>query len=1136
MTSASEPYPGLRPFRKDEHAFFFGRYEHIAALYRLLDRGRLLAILGGSGSGKSSLILAGLLPLLEAEKRSDSTPRWTIVSLRPGAHPIRRLAAALLTAAASEAESIQRTIAGLRHTSAGLGTEINRLLPGDNDVLILVDQFEELFRFADAGDTDGREGHAVAVARLSRDDESRRFIELLLTATTFSARRIRIVITMRSDFLGDCARYRGLAEAVSGNQYLAPWLDRDQQREAIVGPLLRGAGRLDDDVFELTDTPVNAWSDLIEPQLVEQLLNDAGDEPDQLPVMQHALRRCWREADGERMTLHNYRELGGWGVILSNHADNVMQRCGSERAAAVERMFRALIECDGTGRATRRPCTIAQLSKETGSPEADIRAIVAEFSSTDCSFLAPPTPPPDELVDIGHEALIRQWRKIAHPARGWLQEEARDGMLWQLLVFQAQTHAQNAEEVLSAAVTEQRLPWFKQRNEHWASRYGDQWPLVAKLMSASNRARIMARRKKSALKAVAVACLVVLLMMLVVTQVGHREQAEAQAVAIGLQLEFPDGTVKEGDKKALLELAKDTDDDARLAFITQVSKSPELAGRLARNASMVTRALVGVDPDKREQVIDYVFGPKANVPQDGTTLYARALFGAELAAPQAGEIILEALRSSTNPQALRRLAQGIAALPHQLTEKYAEAAVEPFVVAIQSSSAASDFKILAEGLALLPVEKLSAAQAKTVVDAFSEATRDTANPDDLALLGYGIAALAPQLPQAEAERALQSTGTAMQLCENSVGLKGLSQGLAKLYVESEPAAMSPATAVTPFLTTMRETRDMRTLKRFTQGLAALPAGLELSAAEAQQLPQLLRDTLPMPPRSSDLKYFAEALATLPIDLTAEQAAFALNPILAAMAETTDPYPLKRLAEGAAALAAYLTEAQAAQTVTHVVDTLEDKGKDFYGLEPLGAGLAALTAKLNKAQAEQAIEPILAVIEETPDPHAIGLLAIGLAKLDIDFSEVQTERALQPMFAAMQPAVDANVLRLLHEGLAALAPRLNAAQSKQAVQPVLAAMWETSDSVTLARLAAGLTALSSHLDGAQAVQPLLDAVKMPWTAGVPSEVLVQAIWDRLQRVDGDAEEQSSVNLWEVSAQAKRQFGSEIDLTRPPDKPV
>ena len=1132
MTSASEPYPGLRPFRKDEHSFFFGRYDHIAALYRLLDRGRLLAILGGSGSGKSSLILAGLLPLLDAEKRSDATPRWTIVSLRPGAHPIRRLAAALLASSANEEESVQRTIAGLRHTSAGLGTEINRLLPGDNDVLILVDQFEELFRFTDAGDKDDGDDHASAVARLSRDDESRRFIELLLTAAKFSARRIRIVITMRSDFLGDCARYRGLAEAVSGNQYLAPWLDRDQQREAIVGPLMRGAGRLDADVFELTDAPVSAWSDLIEPQLVEQLLNDAGDEPDQLPVMQHALRRCWREAAGERMTLQGYRELGGWGVILSNHADNVMQRCGAARAATVERMFRALIECDGTGRATRRPRTIAQLSKETSAAEADIRAIVAEFSSADCSFLAPPTPPPDELIDIGHEALIRQWRKIAHPAQGWLQEEARDGMQWQLLVFQAQTYAQNAEDLLSPAVTEQRLPWFKQRNEHWASRYGDQWPLVDKLMSASNRARISARRKKSALKAGLFACVVGLLMTLVVTQQAHREEAEAQAVAIGLQLEFPDGAVKEGDRKALLELANDTDGDARLAFITQVSKSPELAGRLARNASMVTRALVGVDPDKRKQVIDYVFGSKANVPQNGTTLYARALLGAELAAPQAGEIILEAMRNGTNPWALRRLAQGFAALPDDLTEAYATAAVEPFIAAIKASTDASEFKILAEGLALLPVEKLDPAQAETVVDTFSQATGATVNPNDLALLGYAMAALAPKLPHAAAERAMQSTGAAMETCENSVGLKGLAQGLAKLSVESEAGAMTAA--VTPFLTTMRETRDMRTLKRFAQGLATLSAEPGLSAAQSQELPRLLFDTLPQPPRSNDLKYLAEALVTLPVDLTAEQAAAALKPILAAMAETTDPYPLQRLAQGAAALAAYLTEAQAAQAVTRIVDALEDKGGDFYGLEPLGAGLAALTAALNKAQAEQAIEPILAAMEDTTDPHALGLLAIGLAELGIDFSEAQTERAPQPMLVAMQPDLDAHVIGLLREGLATLAPRLNEAQSGQAVQPVLAAMWETSEAATLSRLGAGLTTLTSKQKGAQAVQPLIDAIKIPWVAGESDKILLKALQKRLQpRTDVG---QAKPDLWEVIARTQQQFGGTVDVTKPPAKAV
>ena len=307
------------------------------------------------------------------------------------------------------------------------------------------------------------------MVRLARDDESRRFVEGLLTATTLAAPRIRVILTMRSDFLGDCARYRGLAEAVSANQYLTPRLDRDQQTEAIVGPLLRHAGRLPPDVVELTDLRAESWSDLIEPQLVEQLKNDAGDDPDQLPVLQHALLRCWQEASGGRLTLDLYRSLGGWGVVLSNHADQVMASLGDRYAGTVERIFRALTERDRAGRAIRRPRTIAQLEAEAGDEEKDIRAAIGRFSAPDCSFLVPPTPP-DELVDIGHEALIRQWGKIADPGTGWLQKEFRDGLIWQSLLVQAEAHEHNPRDVLSPTATEERRRWFEEHNQSWAER------------------------------------------------------------------------------------------------------------------------------------------------------------------------------------------------------------------------------------------------------------------------------------------------------------------------------------------------------------------------------------------------------------------------------------------------------------------------------------------------------------------------------------------------------------------------------------------------------------------------------------------------------------------------------------------
>lgn len=1095
MTNAGEPYPGLRPFRKDEHSFFFGRFEHTAALYRLLDRGRLLAILGGSGSGKSSLVLAGLLPLLEKEKRSDGTPRWTMVMLRPGSQPMRRLAAALLESAASAEESIQRVIAGLRHTSRGLVTEIERLLPTGREVLIPVDQFEELFRYAQADSIDGIDSRDPAVAKLSRDDEARRFVDLLLTAAASSRRRIRIVITMRSEFLGDCARYRGLAEAVSANQYLAPWLNREQQAEAIVGPLLRGAGRLAPDVFELTSTNTKDWSDLIEPQLVEQLLNDAGNQPDQLPVLQHALRRCWQEAAGSRLTLQRYRDLGGWGVILSNHADQVMQRCGAGRGTTVERIFRALIQRDGIGRAIRRPCTIAQLVAETGEREAHIRAVVTQFSAADCSFIAPPTAP-DELIDIGHEALIRQWRKIASSSNGWLQEESRDGLIWRLLLFRAQGHEKNPEDVLSVADIEERQPWFEQHNERWAERYGGRWQLVDKLMRASNRARHTGRRKKIAVRATILAFSVGILMAWIQINDANRDAARALAVSIGLQLEFPDGAVESGDMKALLELARDEDGDMRLAFIKEVSLSPDFAGRLARNVAVVTRALVGVDQARRQELITFLFDAEPEPAQDGNSSrnssYARALLGAELAAADAVERILTALQEATDPNELKSLGEGLAAVSVTLSGEQALQAVKPMLDVMLEATSSNELKILRQGLAALPVD-ITGEQAPQLVEPILELMHNTTDPRSLARLGEGLAALPVNLNE---EQVLQ--------------------------------------AIKPVLVAILSNTDAYALKRLAEGLAGLP--VELAGEQVVQAAEQILDVMQETTDPRSLGRLAEGLAALPVDLTEDMARPAIDPILAAMLKTKDPYALKRLGEGLAALPVEFTDEQAQQAVVPILAALRGS-TDAYALARLGEVLAALAPKLTEEHALPAIKPVLSAMRGTVDPDALWSLGACLAALGSNLTEAQALQGVDSILDIMQEVAgqqptDTNILGSLGIGLASLAAQLTEGQALQATKPILAAMQENTELDVLESLGEGLAALTVRLEGAQAAQPLIDALKIPWMAGAPSDILLNALQNQLVGEGGE----TTPNLWKIVGLTKQRFGDEIDVTSPPAEPA
>ena len=222
------PFPGLRPFEEHEARLFFGREQEIVALLGRMMRQHFLAVLGSSGCGKSSVIKAGLIPSLKYEQLDDGAPAWRIASMRPGNNPFKQLAVALARPEAlgeegcrSEADvPVMQML--LRRGPLGIVEAVREAgLPPEAKVLVLVDQFEELFRFHERSE------------KASALDEARAFVNLLLAAANQRDLPVYIVLTMRSEFLGQCAAFRGLAEAITDGLYLLPDMTRDQLREVI---------------------------------------------------------------------------------------------------------------------------------------------------------------------------------------------------------------------------------------------------------------------------------------------------------------------------------------------------------------------------------------------------------------------------------------------------------------------------------------------------------------------------------------------------------------------------------------------------------------------------------------------------------------------------------------------------------------------------------------------------------------------------------------------------------------------------------------------------------------------------------------------------------------------------------------
>jgi hypothetical protein len=440
------PYPGLRPFDEADHLLFFGRNEQTNELLMRLEDSAFVAVVGSSGSGKSSLVRAGLLPLLR-DGFLFGTENWKIAVARPVNKPYQRLARKLTAFSddVTEAEVLRL----LRSSDDGLLQAVNAVCDDpEAHVLVVIDQFEELFGFRRAGESP-QQLHNCA----SRD-EAAAFVAMLLASARKSGDRLRIMITMRSDFVGDCEVFLGLPQAVSQSQFLVPRLTRSQMEEAITGP-----SRISQAGFE----PFN-----IEPGLITTLTNDAGDRPDQLPLLQHALMRTWKLSDRNCLTVACYTKAGRIEKALSNDADDALNELDGDDRQLARQMFLLLCDISQEGQMTRRRPLAQEVMDVAQVDCADIERVMRVFQTEDRNFLLPPSPEtifPVTLLDISHEALLRQWGELGK----WIDEEEESAKMYRRLAdAAAEKRSLWRDQDLRLA-----LEWRDQHNptRAWAARY-----------------------------------------------------------------------------------------------------------------------------------------------------------------------------------------------------------------------------------------------------------------------------------------------------------------------------------------------------------------------------------------------------------------------------------------------------------------------------------------------------------------------------------------------------------------------------------------------------------------------------------------------------------------------------------------
>lgn len=498
------PYPGLRSFEPDEDYLFFGRDRHLDELLERLQTTRFLAVVGTSGSGKSSLVKSGLVPSLFGGYMTEAGSSWRVSISRPQEDPVGRLAWALadssvlgdeiqvgLTASEASADDadpddaaweageleLHRARATVLETTLSRGphglVDVLRQahLPDYECLLVLIDQFEEIFRFKNSQ----RRG-----ARRSAYD----FIQLLLQAAEQRELPIYVVLTMRSDFIGNCTELPGLAEAINRGQYLVPRMTREERRQAIVSPARVGGAEMS-------------------PRLVTRLLNDVGDDPDQLPVLQHALMRTWTfwhgvRRDDEPIDLRHYESIGGLEDALSRHADEAFDELPDRRHRELcEQLFRALTERSAEGQGVRRPLRIGDALRLLEADLGELERVAAPFRRRDRSFLMPPPEAPldeDTILDISHESLMRNWDKLI----AWVDQEARSAQLYRELARDAQLFDRGEVSLWNGPRLQLAEAWREEAAPTllWAERYHPAFEKAMEFLDAGIDARRRAEEEE----------------------------------------------------------------------------------------------------------------------------------------------------------------------------------------------------------------------------------------------------------------------------------------------------------------------------------------------------------------------------------------------------------------------------------------------------------------------------------------------------------------------------------------------------------------------------------------------------------------------------------------------------------------
>jgi Novel STAND NTPase 1/TIR domain len=1139
----AEPFRGLATFGAEDAHLFFGRTEDIRKLIDRLRQTNLVLVVGDSGCGKSSLVRAGLVPAFKEGLLSDPyEPRpdpslWHVVEMRPAANPIEGLIRASCDAARGirvNAELLGNAVDRLRARQRGAFRDVLREGAASSaDVLLVIDQFEELWtQTADAAERDT-------------------FINELLDACSSDVRHLRVVATIRRDYLFQCESHPALRErlqddSVSG-KYNVRRMDDAALRQCIERPLAL-AGVADEEARRLAD----------------EILRDVGDQPGDLALVEMALFETWQHRARFERLLDAYIATGRVQGALPRAADAALVVLGEERVTLAEAVFMRLVNESPDGGVTRRLARKAEffpdqwrVAQSLASVECGRLIVLTETADqtpqriTSASDEHPgdtragrgrgsSTPrvsePVDEAAELAHEQLATQWPRY----QTWLREASEDKRSLDRLTDRTtrwMAHGKSWRRV-AAGLDLTEFTRLQERRRPWLS------PSELTFVLASKARRALVR---GIFAAMIVAALLVAGWLY---QDQQRKVVEAQAARISGRLRLDDRELRNIDALRELRVAGN---NVKLRLLEMLRFNEGLAQEFCRHPELVTRVAIGLSQDLRDRLVRRVV--RDPLPQTAhRAKYSVALLGATLESPEAVEPLLRAMASAAfgDEEQLRALTQALVRLRVELSADQAERGLDAFLKALADPDNPMQLQVLREALvkfvdkltadqalrafevllqalrartvshqrevldALVgAVGRLSTAQKPQALEALLSAIAATTDWRQLLLLNEALAALRAELTPEQTARAMDRLLNVIAATTNSSELLGLGHGLARLRVEVPSEQAAPV--VEAFLSAIAVTTDHYQLQFLGEDLAALR--VRLTADQTSRAQERFLKAIAATADDVRLNSLGRVLAALRVDVTPDEVPLVVEPLLKAIRGTVDQLQLAAFGQGLEARVAQLPADQAARARELLLEAIATTTKPFR-LRALSRGVGGLQDELNNDEMVRAVKPFLKAIATTTDGREMRALSQGLSHLRSRLTAGQTAQVLERFLSAMAATSDAGQTRVLGQSLAEFRIAITSNQSARVLRALLSAVAVTTDAQQLTTFDKRLSELIEQLVPDQTVlKQLLEAIGATTDAG-QANVLGHTIGQLVSRLTSTQRMAAAESLLDAITAATR----------------